>query len=181
MAKWKKKNPKKWLKVHLRIVSISRFVFSVLSFYLFICNSHLFSCYTYQKKKKKHIFTDCSTAIYTYLLCIYEDIPILSTLVYVCNAKKKKQNKKDKKLKVIFGWPVSYLHIFSWPKLVLLVTLLNFSSFCILHSLMLRINFHTAVSVLTDYGSVVTWLKNYMEQCLEVDTLSSNLYIERED
>lgn len=44
--------------------------------------------------KKVSIYNECITGIYTYSLCIYEYILILSTLVYVRNAKKNEKKKE---------------------------------------------------------------------------------------
>lgn len=47
--------------------------------------------------KKVSIYNECITGIYTYSLCIYEYILILSTLVYVRNAKKLNKKKSLKR------------------------------------------------------------------------------------
>lgn len=75
-----------------------------VSFKLFIFNSHFFPPISHICEENKYIYNECITGIYTYSLCIYEYILILSTLVYVRNAKKKKKKqktniKKQKKLK----------------------------------------------------------------------------------
>lgn len=70
-----------------------------VSFKLFIFNSHFFSLLFHISVKKISIYNECITGIYTYSLCIYEYILILSTLVYVRNAKKKAKKTNIKKQK----------------------------------------------------------------------------------
>lgn len=82
--------------MHLQVVSISRLVLCILFHLNFLFLTVIFSLLFHISVKKISIYNECITGIYTYSLCIYEYILILSTLVYVRNAKKKKKEAKNK-------------------------------------------------------------------------------------
>lgn len=65
---------------------------------LFICKSSFLLFHI--SVKKISIYKECITGIYTYSLCIYEYILILSTLVYVRNAKKSSKKLIKKKARL---------------------------------------------------------------------------------
>lgn len=131
---------------------------------LFICKSSFLLFHI--SVKKISIYKECITGIYTYSLCIYEYILIISTLVYVRNAKK--SSKKLIKKKARLGWPLSYKHIFPF-----LATTWVCWSFNILYSSVL---IGRCVLIFSDYCSCGNGQKlsgqlrqKLQEQCIEVD------------
>lgn len=82
--------------------------------------------------KKISIYNECFTDIYTYSLCIYEYILILSTLVYVRYAKKKKVIKKIIKRRGLVDHLATCIFFLIEVGFVgYLIIMLKFLSFCI--------------------------------------------------
>lgn len=73
---------------------LSRILLCILFHFNFFFNGHLFSSVSHFVMKIS-IYNGFIIGIYTYS-CIYEYILILSTLVYVCNAKKVEKYKKNR-------------------------------------------------------------------------------------